>query len=216
MARSPAPRSPPRSATPRSASTCAAPAARAARSRFFETLQSTDGYDAVEIIAAQPWVLNHQIGMVGLSYPGITSCSSRSCSAAVAGVDRAAVGHRRHRTRHALPGRHPEQRLRDRLGRRAQATRSRAASRGREAPSTPVDQTRIDTTPARCNPRHHPDDRGEQLLSPRARRLGDAGDLRAQHRRAGVPRGRVAGRADGSLPRPCSIASPAPATSTSP
>jgi predicted acyl esterase len=39
---------------------------------FFEPLQSTDGYDAIEIIAAQPWVKNHQVGMVGLSYPGIT------------------------------------------------------------------------------------------------------------------------------------------------
>jgi hypothetical protein len=38
---------------------------------FFETLQSTDGYDAVEAIAAQPWVKNNRVGMVGLSYPGI-------------------------------------------------------------------------------------------------------------------------------------------------
>ena len=40
--------------------------------QFFETLQSTDGYDVVEIIAAQPWVLNHKVGMIGLSYPGIS------------------------------------------------------------------------------------------------------------------------------------------------
>lgn len=39
---------------------------------FFETLQSTDGYDIVEAIAAQPWVKNNRVGMVGLSYPGIT------------------------------------------------------------------------------------------------------------------------------------------------
>lgn len=39
---------------------------------FFETLQSTDGYDVVEAIAAQPWVKNNRVGMVGLSYPGIT------------------------------------------------------------------------------------------------------------------------------------------------
>lgn len=38
---------------------------------YFETLQSTDGYDVVEAIAAQPWVKNHRVGMVGLSYPGI-------------------------------------------------------------------------------------------------------------------------------------------------
>ncbi len=40
--------------------------------QYFEALQSTDGYDAVEAIAAQPWVKNHQVGMVGLSYPGIS------------------------------------------------------------------------------------------------------------------------------------------------
>ncbi|MEW6272815.1 MAG: CocE/NonD family hydrolase, partial [Thermodesulfobacteriota bacterium] len=40
--------------------------------QFFETLQSTDGYDAVEIVAAQPWVAHGKVGMVGLSYPGIS------------------------------------------------------------------------------------------------------------------------------------------------
>ncbi len=39
---------------------------------FFEQLQSTDGYDAIETIAAQPWVAHHKVGMIGLSYPGIT------------------------------------------------------------------------------------------------------------------------------------------------
>src|SRR5512139_3712363 len=40
--------------------------------QFFETLQSTDGYDVIETIAAQPWVKDHKVGMVGISYPGIT------------------------------------------------------------------------------------------------------------------------------------------------
>ncbi|MBI4932655.1 MAG: CocE/NonD family hydrolase [Actinobacteria bacterium] len=40
--------------------------------RFFETVQSLDGYDAIEAIAAQPWVLDHEVGMVGISYPGIS------------------------------------------------------------------------------------------------------------------------------------------------
>ncbi|MBM4342922.1 MAG: CocE/NonD family hydrolase [Deltaproteobacteria bacterium] len=39
---------------------------------YFEELQLLDGYDAVEIVAAQPWVAHHKVGMVGLSYPGIT------------------------------------------------------------------------------------------------------------------------------------------------
>jgi uncharacterized protein len=39
---------------------------------FFETLQLLDGYDIVEIVGAQSWVMHHKVGMVGLSYPGIT------------------------------------------------------------------------------------------------------------------------------------------------
>ncbi len=38
---------------------------------FFEPLQSLDGYDVVETVAAQPWVLHGKPGMVGISYPGI-------------------------------------------------------------------------------------------------------------------------------------------------
>src|SRR5512139_162867 len=40
--------------------------------QFFEPLQWTDGYDAIETIAAQPWVKDHKVAMVGLSYPGIS------------------------------------------------------------------------------------------------------------------------------------------------
>lgn len=39
---------------------------------FFEPLQVTDGYDIVETVAAQPWAKNNKVGMVGLSYPGIS------------------------------------------------------------------------------------------------------------------------------------------------
>lgn len=37
--------------------------------QLWEDAQATDGYDAVEAIAAQPWVLGHKVGMVGISYP---------------------------------------------------------------------------------------------------------------------------------------------------
>lgn len=40
--------------------------------RFFEYAQSLDGYDAVEAVAAQPWVMDNEVGMVGISYPGIS------------------------------------------------------------------------------------------------------------------------------------------------
>ncbi len=39
---------------------------------FFEALQSLDGYDVIETVAHQPWVLNHKVGMVGVSYGGIS------------------------------------------------------------------------------------------------------------------------------------------------
>ena len=39
---------------------------------YFETLQVLDGYDMVETIAAQDWVLHNHIGLAGLSYSGIT------------------------------------------------------------------------------------------------------------------------------------------------
>lgn len=40
--------------------------------RYFEYVQSLDGYDAVEAVAAQPWVLDNEVGMVGVSYAGIS------------------------------------------------------------------------------------------------------------------------------------------------
>ncbi|MEM8619244.1 MAG: CocE/NonD family hydrolase [Actinomycetota bacterium] len=40
--------------------------------RYFEYAQSLDGYDAIEAIASQPWVQGNRVGMVGLSYPGIS------------------------------------------------------------------------------------------------------------------------------------------------
>src|SRR4029079_6708848 len=39
---------------------------------FFEPLQSLDGYDIVETIARQPWVKGHRVGMMGISYGGIS------------------------------------------------------------------------------------------------------------------------------------------------
>jgi len=39
---------------------------------YFEYTQSLDGYDTLETVAAQPWVQNNRVGMVGVSYPGIS------------------------------------------------------------------------------------------------------------------------------------------------
>jgi uncharacterized protein len=39
---------------------------------FFEPLQNLDGYDVVETMAHQSWALNHKVGMMGISYGGIS------------------------------------------------------------------------------------------------------------------------------------------------
>jgi predicted acyl esterase len=39
---------------------------------YFERLQSLDGYDVVETVARQPWVLGSRVGMAGVSYGGIS------------------------------------------------------------------------------------------------------------------------------------------------
>src|SRR3954447_630194 len=39
---------------------------------FFEPLQSLDEYDVIETIARQPWVAHHKVGMMGISYGGIS------------------------------------------------------------------------------------------------------------------------------------------------
>ncbi len=39
---------------------------------FFEPLQSIDGYDIVETVARQPWVTHNKVGMMGISYGGIS------------------------------------------------------------------------------------------------------------------------------------------------
>ncbi len=39
---------------------------------YFEPLQSLDGYDVIETVARQPWVMHGKVGMLGVSYGGIS------------------------------------------------------------------------------------------------------------------------------------------------
>ncbi|MCW5889313.1 MAG: CocE/NonD family hydrolase [bacterium] len=39
---------------------------------IFDYATTADGYDVVETVGVQPWVLNNKVGMVGLSFSGIT------------------------------------------------------------------------------------------------------------------------------------------------
>ncbi|HWA64806.1 MAG TPA: CocE/NonD family hydrolase [Mycobacteriales bacterium] len=45
---------------------------------FFEALQSLDGYDVIQTIARQPWVKGHKVGMMGISYGGISQLFTAS------------------------------------------------------------------------------------------------------------------------------------------
>jgi dipeptidyl aminopeptidase/acylaminoacyl peptidase len=39
---------------------------------YFEPLQGLDGYDVIETVARQPWARRHKVGMIGVSYGGIS------------------------------------------------------------------------------------------------------------------------------------------------
>jgi predicted acyl esterase len=39
---------------------------------YFEPLQSLDGYDVIETVSRQPWTMHHKVGMIGVSYGGIS------------------------------------------------------------------------------------------------------------------------------------------------
>ena len=95
---------------------------------FFEQLQSTDGYDAIETIAAQPWVAHHEVGMVGLSYPGISQLfvaqlrpPHLAAIAPLSVIDDTTPGN-------ARAGRDPQHRVRGRVG-EGPAARRRARAR---------------------------------------------------------------------------------------
>ena len=78
---------------------------------FFEPIQGLDGYDVIEAVAAQPWVEHGMVGMVGVSYPGISQLFvARTRPPHLAAIT-PLVRPGRQLPQHALPGRHPEHRL---------------------------------------------------------------------------------------------------------
>ena len=95
---------------------------------FFEPLQSLDGYDIVETVARQPWVKHNKVGMMGISYGGIsqlfTAQTQPPSLAAISPLSRD-----RPDADDALPGRRPQHGLRGRVG---QAAPARGAARRRE------------------------------------------------------------------------------------
>ena len=74
-----------------------------------------DGYDAVQIAAAQPWALHHKVGMVGISYSGISQMMVAGTDPARARRHRPPLDHRRP-VLHRLPRRHLQRRVRQVVG----------------------------------------------------------------------------------------------------
>ncbi len=93
-----------------------------------------DGYDVVEAIAAQDWVAHDHVGMVGISYPGITQLFVASTQPPHLAAIAPDVGDRRGLRRRRLPGRHLQQRLRRRVDHAASARR-RGLRRGLRQPA---------------------------------------------------------------------------------
>ena len=86
---------------------------------YFEPIQATDGYDVIEAIAAQPWVRGNKVGMVGVSYSGISQLYVAADATAEPAGDHPAQRRRLLGAVHAVSRRHPQRRLRPRWALRA-------------------------------------------------------------------------------------------------
>ena len=170
---------------------------------YFEELQSLDGYDAVEAIAAQPWVAHGKVGMVGISYPGITQLFVAAHAPTPPRRDHPALGVRRHLRRPLYPGGILNEGFAVRLGRgppsRREAgdpRRRRSEVGGRAHRRRRHDLPRQPGAPP-PGPRRHAPDPGLPLPARRGVGRARTGDLRARHQRARVPRRHLAGPGDG-------------------
>ena len=87
---------------------------------FFEPLQSLDGYDIVETVARQPWVSHSKVGMLGISYGGISQLfTAQTHPPSLAAISPLSVLDAR--ADNALSRRRPEHGIRRRLGEGAPA-----------------------------------------------------------------------------------------------
>ncbi len=124
----------------------------------FEPVQSLDGYDAIETIAAQPWVKGHKVGMVGISYPGIEQLYvARTTPPHLAAITPLSVIDDTYRGT-LWPGRHPQHRLRRPVGHRPREP-GRAVRRGlgaRPRPGRRRTNATCDAQPAGAAPEPRP------------------------------------------------------------
>ncbi len=172
---------------------------------FFEPLQLLDGYDVIETVAAQDWVKNNRVGMVGLSYPGISQLFVASTQPPSLAAIMPFVGLRRHRSRRARPGRHLQRGLRAPVG-RERAGRRRTLRTGLGAGRRRRGRHRVRHQPVAARPERRRRRPGTQLpqLRPRGRRPTQLREDRSEHRSSGVLHLVVPGRA-GRRARPADV-----------
>ena len=174
---------------------------------FFEPLQSLDGYDVIETIARQPWVAEPQGRDDGDLLRRDQPALHRRHQAAEPGRDLAAVGARQHPD-DALSGRHPQHRVRGRLGQGAGPRRAAGIAHRGPAVGLQADPGRrpdLQGQPGAPRRGGQPagEDQGQQPLPAQGRRPALADHLRRQDRRAdlhGLPVDRRADRR--ALPGP--------------
>ena len=175
---------------------------------FFEPLQNLDGYDVIETIARQPWVAAPQGRDDGHLLRRDQPALHRPDPAAEPGRDLAALGDRRDAD-DALPGRHPQHRVRRRLGPGARPRRPAGVGRPAASPG-PTSGSRRATQTCTANQALHPEAadlmakiRANDHYVPDGRRPAGAGHVRRQDQRAGLHGLPVDRRADRrALPDP--------------
>ena len=167
---------------------------------YFEPLQALDGYDVIETVARQPWVLHHKVGMMGVSYGGIsqlfvgaTRPPNLAAIAPLSVIDNTPDD--------ALSRRHPQHRLRAPVGRGPRPRRAARVADRRPGVGLRADPGRrhdLQGQPGPAPRGGQPDreDRAQPLLPPEGRRPALADHLRPQDQRARLPRLPVDRRAD--------------------
>ena len=115
-----------------------------------------DGYDAVETVAAQPWVKGGKVGMAGISFSGITQLFTAGTQPPhLSAIAPMSVTDDLY-SAHLVPRRHLQLRLRAVLGQgahgRREARTRRRASRGRRRSSRPATSTASPTRSCACRP----------------------------------------------------------------
>ena len=165
----------------------------------FEPVQSLDGYDAIEAVAAQSWVKG-KVGMVGISYPGIEQLYvARTTPPHLAAITPLSVIDDTYRGT-LWPGGILNTGFADPVGDRPR-TPGRAVRRGmgaRPRPGQPRPQRDLRRQPAGPAPEPRPGlpDRGQPVLQQDLLPTDRPEPLRPRHQRARLHRGGVAGRAD--------------------